>query len=549
MRNLLKVSLLLLFPVLISGQTRTITDASIPVGSNVTFYSDTTYILSGMVFVDSAATLTIQAGTLIKAEDGQDTEASGLVVTRHAKIFAEGKADNPIIFTSINDDGSLDYTDRGEWGGVVLLGLAPTNNSTQLAVEGVNEIDPVRALYGGDDPNHSSGVFKYVSIRYSGINVGSSTGNEIQGLTLGAVGAGTVVEYVESYASGDDGFEFFGGTVNTNHLVSAFCSDDAFDTDQGFNGKNQFWFALQSPDKGGRLAEMDGAGGNEQGTPFGTPSFANVTYIGAGIGATPEGDGEQALIFRDNAGGYFYNSIVTEYDDASTSLGITVEDIDNTGDKVEDSMKRLEAGQLICANNIWYDFGAGNTVAEFAPQTAVAEMLNANNNMAVDPMLRGISRTTDGGLDPRPKSGSPALNNANVKILGDGFVQTNYVGAFGTENWLKGWTALDQLGYVGDLSSAVKTDVTIPEELALEQNYPNPFNPSTSIAFTLKEAGQVKLTIYNAVGQTVATLVNGYREAGAHKVVWHAENVSTGVFFYRLETAGHVMTKKMVYMR
>jgi hypothetical protein len=120
-----------------------------------------------MVFVDSLATLTIEAGTLIKAEDGQDTDASGLVVTRDAKIFAEGTADRPIIFTSINDDlnGNLGYDDRGEWAGVVLLGRSVTNNSEVKSVEGVNEIDPVRARYGSETPdeNHSSGVFRYVS--------------------------------------------------------------------------------------------------------------------------------------------------------------------------------------------------------------------------------------------------------------------------------------------------------------------------------------------------------------------------------------------------
>ncbi|KAA3609629.1 MAG: T9SS C-terminal target domain-containing protein [Calditrichaeota bacterium] len=549
MRNLIKVSLLVLFPALLAGQTRTITDTDIPVGSNVVFSSDTTYILDGMVFVDSAATLTIQPGTLIQAEDGQDAAASGLVVTRHGKIFAEGTADNPIIFTSVNDDGSLTYQDRGEWGGVVLCGLAPTNNSSPKAVEGVNEIDPARALYGGDDANHSSGVFKYVSIRYTGINIGSSTGNEIQGLTVAGVGAGTTIEYVESYASGDDGFEFFGGTVNTKYLVSAFCSDDAFDWDQGFGGKHQFWFAIQGTDKAGRIAEMDGAGGNEQGTPYAKPMLSNVTYIGAGIGSTPEGDGEQALIFRDNTGGFYYNSIFTDYDDASTSLGLTVEDIDNSGDKVEDSMKRLEAGDLGLINNLWYGFGAGNTLAEFAPQTAVAAHLQENNNEVTDPMLRGISREMNQGLDPRPATDSPAWSGA-TDISDDFFTKTEYRGAFGANNWLSGWTHLDELGYLGDITSSVEsTEVTIPEELTLEQNYPNPFNPSTNISFVLKDAGNVKLTVFNAIGQTVAILVNGHVKAGAHNIFWNAGNVSTGVFFYRLETAGQILTKKMVYMR
>ncbi|MGD8781787.1 MAG: T9SS C-terminal target domain-containing protein, partial [Ignavibacteria bacterium] len=465
------ILLLLILPVFAFAQsaTRTITDADIPVGSNVTFYSDTTYILDGMVFVDSAATLTIEAGTIIKAEDGQDTEASGLVVTRNAQIFAEGTADNPIIFTSINDDlnGNLDYTDRGEWGGVVLLGKAPTNADDEESVEGVNEIDAYRAKFGGDNSSHSTGVFKYVSIRHTGINIGSGTGNEIQGLTCGALGDGTVLEYVESYASGDDGFEFFGGTVNTRYLVAAFCSDDAFDWDQGFNGKHQFWFAIQAPDAAGRAAEMDGATENEQGTPYATPMLSNVTYIGGGSDAQPTGDGDELLIFRDNSGGFYYNSIFTAYNGFEHGYGITIEDVDNSGEKTEDSKKRFEAGDLKLENNIWYDFGAGNGITEFAEQDFVQEYLaNAStNNRVEDPQLRGISRTTDGGLDPRLTSTSPAWTG--VKTLDDDyFVQTSYVGAFGNENWLIGWTALDELGYlspsVGAQPERTITDADIP---------------------------------------------------------------------------------------
>ncbi len=531
--------------------TRTITDADIPVGSQVTFSADTVYILDGMVFVDSLATLTIEAGTLIKAEDEQDTDASGLVVTRNAKIFAEGTADRPIIFTSVQDDlqGNLDYTDRGLWGGVVLLGKAPTNNDGDKAIEGVNEIDEQRALYGGDDPNHSSGVFRYVSIRHTGINVGSSTGNEIQGLSAGGVGAGTVLEYVESYSSDDDGFEFFGGTVNTRYLIAAFCSDDAFDWDQGFSGKHQFWFAIQGPDEAGRVAEMDGAGGNEQGTPYAMPVIANVTYIGAGVGSAPVGDGEQLLIFRDNTGGFYWNSIFTDYDDASTSVGITVEDIDNTGEKVEDSRKRLEAGDLALKGNIWYAFGAGNNLADFAPQDFVQTHLAANDNRITDPMLRGISRTTDNGLDPRPASGSPALTGA-LDIDDDYFVKTTYAGAFGGNNWLKSWTVLDQMGYLGNITSIEEFQLSnIPSSFDLEQNYPNPFNPLTKIAYSLPNTGRVKLTIYNLLGQEVATLVNGVKPAGTHALVWNAENLSSGIYIYTLKTDNQVISKKMTLMK
>ena len=532
-----------LLPVLLLAQkpTKTITDADIPVGSTVTFSADTVYILDGMVFVDSLATLTIEAGTLIKAEDGQDTDASGLVVTRYAKIYALGTADRPIIFTSVLDDGSLSYDDRGLWGGVVLLGQAPTNNASEEAVEGVNEIDAHRALYGGDDSLHSSGVFRYVSIRHTGINIGESTGNEIQGLTVGAVGAGTTIEYVESYASDDDGFEFFGGTVNTRYLVSAFCSDDAFDWDQGFRGKHQFWFAIQAPDKAGRVGEMDGAGGNEQGMPYAHPFLSNVTYIGAGTDASPEGDGEQELIFRDNTGGVFMNSIFTDYQD----VAITVEDV--ADEAAEDSKKRMEAGDLVLAGNMWYGFASGNTLAEFAPQDYVQTHLTANNNRIADPMLRGISRTMDNGLDPRPQAGSPALSGA-LAVNDDYFVQTSYVGAFGGTNWLKSWTALDQLGYATAIKES-KISNNVPMSYTLAQNFPNPFNPTTTINFSSPKAGHITLKVYNMLGQELVTLVDGQRTAGEYSIKWNAENFASGMYIYRLTTGKQSFSNKMLLLK
>lgn len=549
--------LILLTSVIIFGQAeKVITDSDIPVGSNVTFSSDTVYVLDGMVFVDSLATLTIEAGTLIKAKDGQDTDASGLVVTRNAKIFAEGTAERPIIFTSVNDnlDGNLAYDDRGEWAGVVILGQSITNNSSVKSVEGVNEIDALRSRYGSETPdsNHSSGIFRYVSIRHTGINVGSSTGNEIQGLTCGAVGAGTIIEYVESYASGDDGFEFFGGTVNTKYLVSAFCSDDAFDWDQGFDGKHQFWFAIQAPDAAGRLAEMDGAGGNDQGTPYATPTLSNVTYIGPGVDATPTGDGGQALYFRDNSGGYYYNSIITDYAGFEGSLGLTIEDVDNSGEKVEDSRKRLEAGDLGLMNNIWYGFASGNTISEFSNQDFVQAYLSdaGNGNRAIDPMLTGISRDTDGGLDPRPAVGSPALSGS-MSVGDDYFVETSYVGAFGGDNWLLGWTALDQIGYLSEITTGVEDELNneIPAEYSLAQNYPNPFNPSTTIKFAIPQASKVQLNVYNILGEQVAQLVNEVKNAGSYSVNWSGSNLASGVYIYRLQAGLNVFTNRMILMK
>ncbi len=501
------------------------------------------YLLDGMIFVTEGADLYIEAGTTVRGAEGQDLDASGLVITRNSRIFAEGSPSNPIIFTAENDEG-LTKDDVGEWGGVIILGRASTNNTVEATIEGVNEItdDPALVGYGGDNDMDDSGILRYVSIRHTGINIGSSSGNEIQGLTMGGVGAGTTIEYVESFASGDDGYEWFGGTVNTKYLVSAFNNDDAFDWDQGFRGKGQFWFVIQDSDQAGRSAEMDGAGGDETGTPFAYPVISNATYIGPGVSSTPSGDPGQMLEFRDNTGALYANSVFTDH----PGNALRVEDVEGVDDF--DSRARLEADSLNITNSIFFSFGTGSTLEEMATADYEATMLNANNNSAVDPELRGISRSADGGLDPRPNPESPVYGTA--ESLNDSwFTNVNYAGAFDGSNWLAGWTALDAYGFLGDglvTDTEDELSTNIPSEIKLDQNYPNPFNPTTQISFTLPKAQQVTLKVYDMLGREVATLAN--REnfaAGSNSLSFDASNLSSGIYIYRLTSGNVALTRKM----
>ncbi len=548
--------------------TVTVTDASINAGDLVHWTNDNVYILSGLVVVEDGAELHIEAGTVIKAEDGQSVNASALVVARGGKIYAMGEPNAPIIFTSIQDNISsadlLTYQDRGLWGGVVLLGKASTNNASQKEIEGVNEILPTgdtRAEYGGDDDSDSSGIMRYVSIRHTGINVGESDGNEIQGLTLGGVGSGTTLEYIESYASGDDGVEFFGGTVNLKYFVSAFNADDAVDWDEGYRGKGQFWFVLIGTDAGGAI-EMDGAGGDENTTPYASPTVYNATYIGGGVGNTPDGDRAELLMFRDNTGGFYHNSIFTDYNSTSGGYGLTIEDIDNTGSKPLDSRQRFEAGELGLTHNLWYGFGAGNDPAQFvnpglANQADIISYLVANGNVVQDPMIAGVDRATSpsGGLDPRPTGNSPAFTMARAGYPSDGFfTPVDYVGAFGRDNWMAGWTALDAAGYLGNIATGQTVDVEdgfaqLPQQVELSQNFPNPFNPTTTIAFRLQQTSPVRLSVHDVLGREVAVLVNGVQPAGVHQVQLDASDLASGMYLYRLQTAQGVLSKTMTLLK
>ncbi len=537
-----------------------VTDASINAGEKVYWTADNVYILQGGVFVEDGAELWIEPGTVIKGAEGDGNNASFLAVSQGGKLFAEGTASNPIIFTSVLDDltGELDGMDRGLWGGVILLGRAPTNNATVRQIEGLNEIVGAgdnRADYGGNDPDDNSGIMRYVSIRHTGKAVGDQAGNEIQGLTLGGVGRGTTIEYVESFASDDDGFEWFGGTVDAKYLVSAFNADDAYDWDEGFNGRGQFWFAIQAQDAAGRMAEMDGAIGDEQATPYTMPVIANATYLGDGIDnpGTVEGDGSQGLIFRDNSGGSYLNSIFGDFKGQPGAPALTIEDVSN--EAAQDSRNRLVAGDLKLMNNFWFDFAAGNTAEALIPQAFVRDALGAglSGNQIVDPQLRGISREMDNMLDPRPGQNSPALGAGNRDLYEDPwFTKVDYVGAFGTYNWLTGWTALSQLGYLNNNSTPTSIDdefEMVPDQIALNQNYPNPFNPTTMISFTLNRSEAVKLSVYDLTGRLVATLVDGMMPAGVTNINFSANGLASGVYIYRLETPSTSMTRRMTLLK
>jgi len=215
--------------------------------TNTTWTSDNVYELAGRITVTSGVYLTIEPGTIIKGQAGTGANATALLVARGGKIIAEGTSQLPIIFTSVADEISpeqvkqgnftspnLDPTSQGLWGGVIILGYAPISASAnEIQIEGIPTTDE-NGLYGGTNPTDNSGVLKYVSIRHGGANIGN--GNEINGLTLGGVGNGTIIENIEIVGNQDDGVEFFGGTVNVNNLIVWFSGDDAIDTDQSWGG-------------------------------------------------------------------------------------------------------------------------------------------------------------------------------------------------------------------------------------------------------------------------------------------------------------------------
>lgn len=414
----------------------TITDKGEGVGTT-TFTKNTVYVLSGLVFVNSGQTLTIEEGTVIKGASGQGENASGLVVARGGKIMASGTANDPIIFTSESDDvardinggfhegGNLNVATRGLWGGVLILGSASLNSTPgETAIEGIPTSE-TRGIYGGTNDNDDSGTFKYVSIRHGGTDIGA--GNEINGLTLGGVGSGTTIEHVEVIANKDDGFEWFGGTVNSKWLVSALCGDDAFDYDEGWRGQNQFWFVYQDGE-GDRGGEHDGGTDPETGTPFATPMVYNATFSGNG--------NNRALTMRDNAGGEYHNSIFVNYKN-----GVDIELLEDGG---QHSWKQYVDGNLKFMNNIVEVTGNAFAVVTDKDKATAVELTAAQ-------AIADAQFATDGNTTTAPTMTNFVPNSSSATSPSGAFFSTAaYKGAFepGQTKWIDSWTLLNTSGTV-----------------------------------------------------------------------------------------------------
>jgi hypothetical protein len=238
----------------------------------ITLTADKEWTLKGYVYVTDGATLIIQAGTVIKSDI---SEKGALCIERGAKIQAEGTAAKPIIFTSGKPAGERL---PGDWGGIILLGRAKTNRSSEPTIEG-----GIGRAYGGTNDEDDSGIMRYVRIEYAGI--AAFAGSEINALTLGAVGSKTILENIQSVYANDDAFEFFGGTVSAKNLYAFATADDDFDFDFGFTGKLTSCVSRRDPafvDSGdaGNGIECDNDGTGSSATPFTRPVIDNMTLLG-----------------------------------------------------------------------------------------------------------------------------------------------------------------------------------------------------------------------------------------------------------------------------
>jgi hypothetical protein len=418
--------------------------------------------LNTIVYVQSNAVLVIEPGTVVKggtnaanlvSKTGIPNLVSALWVTRGGKLYATGTVAKPIIFTmegdDVNDPNDIPPTMTGKWGGIVMMGQA-TINSAQYGpgdvatpvydrYEGVTDNGPNgEHLFGGTNDLDSSGALRYVSIRHTGNQF--ATDKELNALTMGGIGSGTVIEYVEVFAGSDDGFEWWGGVCNSKYLVAAFMEDDDFDTDQGYRGTNQFWFGIKSPwsvasadcrgiESDGDIAPVPSAaqnGPHGDRLPWSTWTVHNATLIGRGASVTAS-DRRVAWNTRDESAGSMYNSVVAAWD-----RGIKL-DTDGRHFYVTNVQADVK-------NNVWQVNTSGDTTGSDFLFTDVLR-----SNSVVSAGLGSISYTNDSVLNPRPQPGSAALTN----VLAGAPVTTSYRGAFKpNDSWADGWSFISKAGYL-----------------------------------------------------------------------------------------------------
>jgi hypothetical protein len=364
-------------------------------------------------------TLTIEAGVNVFGKSGT---FANLVITRGSRLMAVGTKSAPIVFSS--DDEGLDGS--GEWGGLIMHGFAPHNECAEGGAYCDIDSEGESGFAGGYDPDDSSGVLRYVVVAEGGYEF--STGNEINGISLVAVGRGTEIDYIQVHGNSDDGIEFYGGTVNVKHGVFTRNNDDSVDWDEGYQGNLQYIIVKQGASKG-EAFEMDTEGSSDG--FLSKPTLANVTIINDKVADRAT----YSLNFKKRSGGFFHNTIVTVADSSETAVDTCI-NVDGAGSEAL-------VGTALVINNWIQDCGQG----EGFHGTLSGVNVNFDSTSVT---------TTDAALDALLSSSAPeaaglepldwnAINGAYPESLADGefLDSTDYIGAVnpdGTDPWWAGWT-------------------------------------------------------------------------------------------------------------
>ena len=500
--------------------------------------------LNGFVHVIANAELTILPGTIIRGKQTDVSVTPGvLVIARGSKIHAVGTPAQPIVFTSIKSE--IAGRASGDWGGVVLCGKSLVNVHTltttigsfkEMKVEGFVTDEPNGYRhFGGNNLADNSGEMSYVRIEFAGVSLNPSIlNNEINGLTLGAVGSGTKLDHIQVSFSGDDSFEWFGGSVDAKYLIANRGKDDDFDTDNGFSGRVQFGLGVKDPyiadDSDPSYAsngfECDNNGvGSYTGLPLTKAVFSNMTLIG------PYGDGtayglvssvnihhKAAAHLRRNMAQSVFNSLFVgyqqglRYQQASTLDNITapagadsscffqnnvITDVVGTP-----TVQTTFVNDGVVFTQLWYNSYASANNIDTVKTASQINFVNAFTALGNVPDYR--------------------LQAASTASAGASFTNVKFVGGF---------TGLNE------------TESTISSVGV----YPNPATQNTNISFTLVENNKVSISIYDVLGNLVSPVSqNNDFVKGNNIVSINTSTLSSGIYYISLEANGTKEIKKLV---
>ena len=469
--------------------------------SNTTWATGTVVFLQNKVYVTNNAVLTIEPGVIVRGD--KSTEAT-LIISRGSQINAQGTATNPIVFTSNFAAGSRA---PGDWGGLILLGNASNNQPGGTAViEG--GLDTLKAKYGGANDADNSGILSYTRIEFAGFPF--QPDKEINGLTLGSVGSATTVNHVQVSFSNDDSFEFFGGTVNCYYMIAYRGVDDNFDTDNGYSGHCQFLLGVRDPSIADQCTcstsegfESDNNAGGTTVLPQTKAIFSNVTDIGPYRGSTAnsiDAKFRRAIRIRRNSSISIFNSVFTDW---PTGLHI-----DGSA-----SESNAAANSLVFKNNVFAGMGTDlqvNTGSTFD----IATFFSSNSNASF--ASAGAISLTDPynftAADFRPQASSSLISGADFThpLLG----------------------ALS----VNELSNITYSALA-----------PNPTNSNFSLTISLRNTSSIQVELLDIMGKRIKSLMNTTSIiAGSHNFNFDKQNLSSGIYFLRINTSETSKTLKLI---
>ena len=536
-----------------------VTVAAQTITTNTTWTRNNIYLLNGFVYVDNGATLTIESGTIIK---GDLTNKGTLIIRQGAKINAIGTPNQPIVFTSNQPAGSRA---PGDWGGVILLGRAPQNLPGTPTIEG-----GVVGTFGGTDPLDNSGVMQYVRIEFPG--VAFLPDNEINGLTLGGVGAGTTLDHIQVTGSGDDSFEWFGGTVNAKYLIAMAGTDDDFDTDNGFSGRVQFGVAVRDPQRGDFAAgglsngfESDNDATGTANTPITSAVFSNMTILmpDQTTYATPFAGASGALVRR-NSSESIFNTVF-----ANRRYGVTL-----NSNSANLTTANAASNTLQIQNNVFAGYGPlpgraarvtssnGNTAgfnintfigSNDTTRTVAGLGLNADNfqfngacSLANKTCAPSFQLPAASVLNTGAAFTSAKLTSAGQGVNGT-FDVVNYRGAFGATNWATGWTNFNpQITCYNVAGQTLANREVVNAPLQALTVSPNPTQGAAILGFDVKTATTATVRVVDMLGREAALVLNaGKLTAGPQRLALPA-TLAPGVYVATVATPDAVQSVRFV---